>query len=156
MVSWLEVIWLHTAAVRSWLIMLSAPGMPDLTDEKLKVAYFAALMAGLPKHNRALMKYLCQFLAEISAHASKTKMDVNNLSMIFAPSLLGIPDKELDEHGAIAASMKSDTGHLQLVSAAKFLKDAQLCQKILAFLLVHVDEVFQVCAQCLWLRQCCV
>jgi len=119
--------------------------MVEISDHKVKLAYFAALIASLPKHNRALMKYMCYFLADIASHSEKTKMDINNLSMIFAPSLLGIPDSELDSHGAVAAPMKGPTGHLQLVSAARFLKDAQQCQKILAFILQNVHQVLVVC-----------
>ncbi|KAG9070728.1 hypothetical protein KI688_008268 [Linnemannia hyalina] len=45
------------------------------------------ILIGLPRPNYVVLSYLCHHLSRIAAHADKTKMNVSNLGVVFAPTL---------------------------------------------------------------------
>lgn len=50
----------------------------------------------LPAHNRDNLRYLMQFLAEFSQHASRSKMTVMNIGVVIGPCLLWAPPHAAD------------------------------------------------------------
>eukprot|EP00730_Choanoeca_flexa_P014786 TRINITY_DN6592_c0_g1_i4.p1 TRINITY_DN6592_c0_g1~~TRINITY_DN6592_c0_g1_i4.p1 ORF type:complete len:507 (+),score=111.37 TRINITY_DN6592_c0_g1_i4:143-1663(+) len=46
------------------------------------------LIPELPAHNACLLRYLCQFLAEVVTHAEVNKMTLANVATVFAPNFL--------------------------------------------------------------------
>lgn len=50
------------------------------------------LVQGLPKGNKATLKYLISFLAEIVKHSDTNKMAVHNVATVFAPNILKSSD----------------------------------------------------------------
>ncbi|KAL3320536.1 Rho GTPase-activating protein 25 [Cichlidogyrus casuarinus] len=54
------------------------------------------IMSALPGTNLSIMKYLCEFLQEVSKHSAQNKMTLQSLACIFAPNLLRLNEvKEL-------------------------------------------------------------
>ncbi|KAF9928493.1 hypothetical protein FBU30_002342 [Linnemannia zychae] len=45
------------------------------------------ILIGLPRPNYVVLSYLCHHLSRIAAHSEKTKMNVSNLGVVFAPTL---------------------------------------------------------------------
>ena len=45
------------------------------------------ILIRLPRSNYVLLSFLCHHLSRIAAHADKTKMNVSNLGVVFAPTL---------------------------------------------------------------------
>ncbi|KAG0369973.1 hypothetical protein BGX24_002220 [Mortierella sp. AD032] len=45
------------------------------------------ILIGLPRPNYVVLSYLCHHLSRIAAHADKTKMNISNLGVVFAPTL---------------------------------------------------------------------
>lgn len=46
------------------------------------------LFTKLPKHNYTVLRFVMEFLAEVTTHSAKNKMDARNLSYVFGPNLL--------------------------------------------------------------------
>ncbi|KAF9386487.1 hypothetical protein CPB97_003661 [Podila verticillata] len=45
------------------------------------------ILIRLPRHNYVVLSFLCHHLSRIAAHSEKTKMNVSNLGVVFAPTL---------------------------------------------------------------------
>ncbi|KAG0029183.1 hypothetical protein BGZ81_004045 [Podila clonocystis] len=45
------------------------------------------ILVRLPRHNYVVLSFLCHHLSRIAAHSEKTKMNVSNLGVVFAPTL---------------------------------------------------------------------
>src|SRR5690606_34443288 len=45
------------------------------------------ILIRLPRPNYVVLSYLCHHLSRIAAHSEKTKMNVSNLGVVFAPTL---------------------------------------------------------------------
>ncbi|KAF9419686.1 hypothetical protein BGZ94_009338 [Podila epigama] len=45
------------------------------------------ILVRLPRHNYVVLSFLCHHLSRIAAHSDKTKMNVSNLGVVFAPTL---------------------------------------------------------------------
>lgn len=46
------------------------------------------LKTKLPKFNYTVLKYIIEFLNEVTQHSNSNKMDARNLSYVFGPNLL--------------------------------------------------------------------
>ena len=124
-----------------------------------KKAYLAALVAGLPQYNRALLRYLCKFLHEVSEHSSSNKMAVPNLAMVFSLAFLGEPDSPDETNDAVEClsqslqRLEAMEGNPQFVakkpsgtlSPLELVKDAQLCTTMLGDLIMYSDDIQSVC-----------
>jgi len=60
----------------------------NVRDPEQKLAKYKLLESSLPQENRDTLMYITQFLHELADNAAETKMDIPNLSVVFAPNLL--------------------------------------------------------------------
>ncbi|VDK76836.1 unnamed protein product [Dibothriocephalus latus] len=90
---------LPAVLIKTFFRELSEPVLTyELYDEVLKVHNFTPTMqiesardlisSRLPEDNYRLLKYLMEFLQEVSAHAASNKMTDYNLGIVFGPNLL--------------------------------------------------------------------
>jgi len=72
----------------SQFVELEDKSKSDKMPADQKGAKYKALEAQIPAANRDVLTYLTRFLVDMAKHASETKMDVNNIAMVFAPNIL--------------------------------------------------------------------
>lgn len=56
--------------------------------KRMHVTHLRRLVISVPPHARQLLEHLVRFLADLERNASKTKMNAENLSIVFGPNLL--------------------------------------------------------------------
>jgi Rho GTPase-activating protein 39 len=81
----------------SWLRQLAEPIVPnDLYDACLELATkepkdTVAILDRLPAPNRAVIETVVRFLQELAQHEKVTKMNLDNLALVFAPNFVRCP-----------------------------------------------------------------
>jgi hypothetical protein len=86
----------------------------------------------------ALLKYICQFLREVSGHASKNRMNTHNLSVVFTPNMI-----RAEEVTPSAAYMNvPDTQQSALADAAVYLKQMNQGMILVQLLITKFDDIF--------------
>jgi hypothetical protein len=88
-------------------------------DVTTMVSQFNAFLKRLPFLNSVLLRFLCQFLQQISVYSDVTKMTADNLAICFGPNLIRFRNAS----AAVAAS--------------------QIESKVLSVLIKEYDTVFQ-------------
>jgi len=89
---------------------LSAVALPEA--DRIKSVY--QVLKKLPENNLHLLKYLIQFLYEITLHSEHNKMDAKNLAIIFGPILLGNGEVDLSITETIQI-MKTQSSLVELI-----------------------------------------
>ncbi|KAI9190606.1 Rho GTPase activation protein [Polychytrium aggregatum] len=79
----------------------------------------------LPETNAASLMYLLEFLVFVSAHEHHNKMGIDNLAIVFGPTLFQCPSSQDDDPQA-------------------YLSESVQTTKILKFLLLHFGEIKQI------------
>ncbi|KAI9485788.1 MAG: Rho GTPase activation protein [Benjaminiella poitrasii] len=84
-----------------------------------------------------LLKYICHFLKEVSSHASKNKMNIYNLSVVFTPNMIRMINNEDRSYMKIPESQQS-----ALADAAIYLKQMNQGMALVQLLIMKYDEIF--------------
>uniref|UniRef100_A0A0X3P122 Rho GTPase-activating protein 1 n=1 Tax=Schistocephalus solidus TaxID=70667 RepID=A0A0X3P122_SCHSO len=103
---------LPAVLIKTFFRELSEPILTyELYDEVLRVNNFTPTMkiesargmisGRLPADNYRLLKYLMEFLQEVSAHAASNKMTDYNLGIVFGPNLLWSKFANVDSFAAV-------------------------------------------------------
>ncbi|KAI9137561.1 Rho GTPase activation protein, partial [Paraphysoderma sedebokerense] len=88
----LEVSLIPTAFYEPLLQIAKTPGATSAD----KVTKMAKVLKPLPEAHKVVLKFLLQHLKLVSTWAEKTKMDVGNLAIVFAPTLLKPPVEKIE------------------------------------------------------------
>jgi hypothetical protein len=71
-------------------------------DELARVDRALSVFRELPAASRSVLQYIFRFLDEFGDHAERTKMDQNNLAMMFVPVLIASPSVDINEVAVLA------------------------------------------------------
>ena len=84
----------------------------------------------------SFLKYLCQFLKEVSEHADKNRMNTHNLSVVFTPNIIR-PEQVYDSYVKVP-----DTQQAALADAAVYLKQMNQGMVLVQLLIVKNKDIF--------------
>ncbi|KAK4474935.1 hypothetical protein MN116_002041 [Schistosoma mekongi] len=121
---------LVSGLLKYYLRELPEPVIPYKYYDKLKAAGYRiadgkelseliALFDSLPSPNYNLLKYLCQFLYEVSEHEKLNRMSVPSLASMFAPNFLRQQDE--DPHIEMSASQLINHTMTEFIKAHQIL-----------------------------------
>lgn len=105
------------------------------TINKVK-SKLAANFVEKPNH-LSLLKYICQFLKEVSQHSIKNRMNTHNLSVVFTPNII-----RADEIASSAYINVPDTQQSALADAAVYLKQMNQGMILVQLLITKFDDIF--------------
>nr|CAB3222785.1 rho GTPase-activating protein 12 [Phallusia mammillata] len=106
-----EDIHLITGALKMFLRELPEPVIPfnffdkfiascKIQDERQRIASMKSLVRVLPKANGKTLKYLMKHFCKVVEHSSSNRMQVQNVAIVFGPTLLLKPPDESPGGGA--------------------------------------------------------
>lgn len=85
-----------------------------------------------------LLKYICQFLKEVSEHATQNRMNVHNLSVVFTPNMI-----RAEQATQSSAYMSvPDTQQSALADAAAYLKQMNQGMALVQLLISKYNDIF--------------
>ncbi|KAJ3248825.1 hypothetical protein HDU77_008010 [Chytriomyces hyalinus] len=94
----------------------------------------------LPKPNRDFLQYIMRYLFKVAGHSSVNLMKVNNLVIVFAPTLFRCPN------APAAASIHSGSGSpASAGNPEKYLVESMQVTKIMAALMDNFETIFKSC-----------
>ncbi|CAH8586615.1 unnamed protein product [Schistosoma turkestanicum] len=126
---------LVSGLLKYYLRELPEPVIPYKYYDKLKAAGYRIadgqelsdyihLFENLPSPNYNLLKYLCQFLYEVSEHEKLNRMSIASLASMFAPNFLR--QQEEDPHIEMSASQLINHTVTELIRAHQILFQQEL------------------------------
>ncbi|KAI8608153.1 hypothetical protein BC830DRAFT_33747 [Chytriomyces sp. MP71] len=95
----------------------------------------------LPKPNRDTLHRICVYLRCVAAHSERNRMKMQNLVIVFAPSLFRCP------HAPAAAGGGSSLGGAGGGNPEKYLVESMQVGKILSAIMDGFEEVFKTCSE---------
>ena len=75
-----------------------------LPAEQQRQRYSVLINRALPRINRAVLQCVCKFLHKVQLHSAYNKMTADNLSIVFAPNVLGAVREPADKAPPTPAS----------------------------------------------------
>ncbi|KAI8646110.1 Rho GTPase activation protein [Parasitella parasitica] len=91
----------------------------------------------------SLLKYICNFLKQVSEHSSKNRMNTHNLSVVFTPNM--IRAEEAPAANSLSGTYMNvpDTQQSALADAAIYLKQMNQGMVLVQLLITKYDDIFE-------------
>ncbi|KAF1803531.1 Rho GTPase activation protein [Mucor lusitanicus] len=90
----------------------------------------------------SLLKYICQFLKQVSEHASKNRMNTHNLSVVFTPNMIRAEEVPTSSSSGNYMNVP-DTQQSALADAAVYLKQMNQGMVLVQLLITKCDDIFE-------------
>jgi hypothetical protein len=84
-----------------------------------------------------LLKYLCQFLKDVSERSSENRMNIHNLSVVFTPNMIRAEEVTTTAYANIPESQQ-----LAMADAAIYLKQMNQGMVLVQLLIAKCNDIF--------------